>query len=467
MTHNQAGSRAQRPLRVAVVGSGPAGFYAAEHLLKQDSPIVSVDMFEKLPAPFGLVRYGVAPDHPKIKSVQNVYEKTAAHPRFRFFGNVEVGREITVDRLRDYYHQIVFTVGAQSDRRLSLPGLDAKGCYSATEFVAWYNGHPDFNQCRFDFSSETAVIIGIGNVALDVARILTRTQDELKQTDIADYALDALAESRVKDVVLLGRRGVAQAAFTPTEARELGQMDDVAVVVRPEETFVPSEYLSGADRQTRRNVDIVQAYAQTKPPQKSKRIHLRFLISPTHLNADEDGRLQSVCLVKNELYKNEKGQIKPRATGEEEILEAGLLFSSIGYRGEPLNGIPFDDWSGTFCNEAGRIINPLTRTHRIGEYAAGWIKRGATGIIGTNRACAVETVEKMVEDARRGEMLRPLNDSAEAAEQMIREAQPRFVSFADWQYLNELEEKRGLASGRPRIKFTDRESMLRALGKRG
>ena len=263
-----------RPLRVAIIGAGPTGFYAADHLLKQKGHVVEVDLFDRLPTPYGLVRAGVAPDHQKIKSVTAAFDKVAAHPRFRFFGGVEFGRDLTAADLRRHYHQIVYTTGAQTDRRMGIPGEDLKGSHPATEFVAWYNGHPDYRDLRFDLSHERAAVVGVGNVAVDVARILCRSAEELAKTDIADYALEALRKSRIKEVYLLGRRGPAQAAFTNPEVKELGELADADVSVVPDE--VELDPLSRAalranpDRATAKKVEILQGYALRKPSGKSK-----------------------------------------------------------------------------------------------------------------------------------------------------------------------------------------------------
>ena len=284
-----------RPLRVAIIGAGPTGFYAADHLLKQKDRVVEVDLFDRVPTPYGLVRAGVAPDHQKIKSVTAAFDKVAAHPRFRFFGGVELGRDLTGDDLRRHYHQIVYTTGAQTDRRMGIPGEDLKGSHPATEFVAWYNGHPDYRDLHFDLSQERAAVVGVGNVAVDVARILCRSADELAKTDIADYALEALRKSRIREVYLLGRRGPAQAAFTNPEIRELGELADADVSVVPDEVELDplsrAELEAHPDRATLKKVEILQGYAHRAPTGKSKRLIIRFLVSPVELIGDEDGEV--------------------------------------------------------------------------------------------------------------------------------------------------------------------------------
>ena len=459
---------AGNPLRVAIIGAGPAGFYAAEALFKRKDLVVEVDMFDKLPTPYGLVRAGVAPDHQKIKSVTKVFEKTADKPNFRFFGNVELGRDVHVEDLRDYYHQIVYTTGAQTDRYLNIPGSDLSGSHAATEFVAWYNGHPEYRDREFDLSQEHVVVVGVGNVAVDVCRILCRTQEELMATDIADHALEALRHSKVKTVTMLGRRGPAQAAFTSPEAKELGELADCDLIIYPEEAELDplsKASLADADRGTLRTVELIQEYAQREPQGKSRQLILRFLASPTELIADEDGRLAKMRLVKNELYATDTGTMRPRATDQHEEIPAGLVFRSIGYTGVPLPGVPFNDKWGVILNEAGRVIDPDSQSHRIGEYTAGWIKRGATGVIGTNKPDSVETAEKMAADLANGVVLNPSQPTAEAALEFVQQRQPRYVTFEDWKKLDELELERGAECGRPRLKYCRVEEMLEALGK--
>jgi ferredoxin--NADP+ reductase len=463
----QAGTAAQ-PLRVAIIGAGPAGFYAAERLFKETDLVVEVDLFDRLPTPYGLVRNGVAPDHQKIKSVTKAFDRIAANPRFRFYGNVELGRDVTVDDLRTYYHQIVYTTGAQTDQALKIPGADLRNHHPATEFVAWYNGHPDFRDCQFDLSQEHAAVIGVGNVAVDVCRILCRTPEELAKTDIADYALEALRQSQVKEVTMLGRRGPAQAAFTTPEAKELLELEDCDTYALPEEaTLDPlsQKLLADADRGTVRKVELIQQMAANKPGGKSKRLLLRFLVSPTELIGDEQGKVKVVKLVHNELYATEAGTLRPRAIDRFETIPAGLVFRSIGYRGVPLPGVPFNDSWGVILNEGGRVLDPETKEPRVGEYTSGWIKRGPSGVIGTNKPDSVETVEQMIVDWKANRILHPVQPTAEASKQFIAQRQPHYVTYEDWQQLDELETKHGEECGRPRIKFTKIEDMLEALHK--
>lgn len=457
---------AAQPLRVAIIGAGPAGFYAAERLFKETELVVEVDMFDRLPTPYGLVRNGVAPDHQKIKSVTAAFERIAGNPRYRFFGNVELGRDITVDDLKGYYHQILYSTGAQTDRPLGIPGDDLIGSHPATEFVAWYNGHPDFRDHHFDLTQERVAVVGVGNVAVDVARILCRTREELMKTDIADYALEALTNSNVKEVYILGRRGPAQAAFTAPEAKELGELADCDTLVPPDEAELDPLSLAtmaNADRADLRKVEIIQELSRRQPSGKSKRLILRFLVSPTELIGDEQGRVKQMKLVHNELYATDAGSMRPRATDRTETLDVGLVFRSIGYRGVPLPGVPFHDSWGVIPNDGGRVIDPATKEPLPGQYTAGWIKRGPTGVIGTNKPDAAETVENMIADAKAGHVLAPANSSADNALKFVNERQPHVVSFADWKRLDEIELTNGKEQGRPRIKFTRIDDMLAAL----
>jgi ferredoxin--NADP+ reductase len=460
---------AEAPLRVAVIGAGPTGYYATEALLKHERVVVEVDLYDRLPTPYGLVRLGVAPDHQKIKSVTATFDRVAAHPRFRFFGGVEFGKDVTLADLRAHYHQILYCTGAQTDRRMGIPGEDLAGSHPATEFVAWYNGHPDFRDCQFDLSVERAAVVGVGNVAVDVARILCRSPEELARTDIADHALEALRRSRVREVYLLGRRGPAQAAFTNPEIKELGELADADVRVVPEE--VALDPLSRAaveksqDRATLKKVEILQGYARRPPAGKSRTLAVRFLVSPVELRGDASGRVTGVRLVQNELVATPTGALQPRATGRFEELPVGLVFRSVGYRGVPLPGVSFNESWGVILNEKGRVLDADTKQPVTGEYTAGWIKRGPSGVIGTNKPDAAETVLCMFEDLAQGAVLQPARATAAAAEAMVRQRQPGFLSYADWLTLNELEVARGKAAGRPRVKFTRVEEMLAALGR--
>lgn len=456
------------PLRVAIVGAGPSGFYAAEHILKDAETHTQVDLFDRLPTPFGLVRGGVAPDHPKIKSVIRVYEKTAAREGFRFFGNVKVGHDVEVEDLERLYHAIVFTVGCETDRRLGIPGEDLPGSHAATAFVGWYNAHPDYCEEEFDLSHERAVVIGNGNVAMDVARMLALTDEELHRTDTADHAIEQLDRSGVREIVVLGRRGPAQAAFTNPEVKELGEMEDADVVVDPAEVELdPASraYIESdeADKTSRVNVEILEEFAQRQPSGKRKRIVLRFLASPVEIQGE--GRAQKVVVGRNELVE-EGGTLRARDTGEREELECGLVLRSVGYTGIPIEGVPFDERRGLILNEGGRVLDSHDSGHRVGHYAAGWIKRGPSGVIGTNKKDALETVQHLLADVAEGRLLEPQSPEPDAVEALLSERGIRFVSFEDWQAIDQAEVGRGEPHGRPRVKFVRVEEMLDALGEK-
>ena len=457
---------ADQPLRVAVIGSGPAGFYVAQQLFKAPDTVVEVDMFETLPTPFGLVRFGVAPDHPKIKSVTAVYEKQAANPKFRFFGNVEYGKDLRLRDLEERYHQMVFCTGAPSDRRLGIPGEDLVGSHPATEFVAWYNGHPDYADRSYDLSCERAVVIGVGNVAVDVARILCRVPDELARTDIADHALEALRKSRIREVLLLGRRGPAQAKFTNPEIKELGELTDTLTYVPPEEAELDdlsrAEVESAADKATQRRLEIISGLAGRDERGKSRRLVLRFLVSPEEILGDDAGRVSGIRLGRNRLVARERGGLAASPTGITETHSCGLVFRSVGYRGLALPDLPFrEDW-GVLPNDAGRILDADGVALR-GLYTSGWIKRGPSGVIGTNKPDAAETVRMMLEDLAAGRHGDPEHPHRDALDAFLLARGVRPVSYADWQQIDAAEKSAGNSADRPRVKLVTREALHAAL----
>lgn len=449
--------------RVAIVGAGPSGFYAADYLLKQG---VQVDLFDRLPTPFGLVRGGVAPDHQKIKSVTKAYDKIAEHPNFRFFGNVNFGTDIVLEDIARHYHALILSVGAQTDKALGIPGEDLPGSHAATEFVGWYNGHPDYTHYQFDLTQETAVVIGVGNVAMDVARILAHSYEELAKTDIADYALEALRHSRVKTVYVLGRRGPVQAAFTPPEIKELGELPGADCIITPDQLELDphsAAYLEApdTDKQVVRNVEIMREIAHSAPQGKPRRVIFRFLTSPVEIIGDD--RVTAVRVVKNQLIAREDGSLSARATDETEIIPAGLVFRSVGYHGVALPGIPFDQWRGVIPNHAGRVLTDPDGAPIPGVYTAGWIKRGPTGIIGTNKPDSVETAQNLMADLQAGISLNPVEPEPAGIERHLAERGVQVVTYADWLTLDQIERAQGSASGRPRVKFSRVSDMLEAL----
>jgi ferredoxin--NADP+ reductase len=434
--------------RAAIVGAGPSGFYAADQLLKAG---FEVDLYDALPTPFGLVRAGVAPDHPKIKSVTRVYAKTAGHASFRFFGGVQLGTDVSREDLLARYHAVIYAVGTATDNRLGIPGEDRRGSHAATEFVAWYNGHPHFADQVFDLNGGRAVVIGNGNVAIDVARMLVLDPGELAPTDTADHALDAFGMAGVTEVVLLGRRGPAQAAFTNPELRELGELERADVIVDPEQLEGIEE---PQDTTKRRNVEILRDYSRRELRGKSHRLELRFLRSPLEiLGEGEDGPVTGVRVGINRLLAGADGRVTAEATGEEELIECGLVLRSIGYRGVPLAGIPFDERRGLIRNEGGRVVDD--RGVCRGEYVVGWIKRGPSGVIGTNKKDAADTITRIAQDVEARALGRPdaaLAD-ADVVGAWLTERAPDHVTWAGWEAIDAREAALGESSGRPRVKL--------------
>jgi ferredoxin--NADP+ reductase len=452
---------AEYPLRVAIVGSGPAGFYAAGQLLSHTDAVVRVDVFDRLMTPWGLVRFGVAPDHPKIKSVTRVFERTARRAGFAFHGNVEVGTDVSHEELAAAYHAVLYAVGTPGDRRLGIEGEDLPGSESATEFVAWYNGHPDYAEMDFDLSCRRAVVIGNGNVALDVARMLALSVQELEVTDIADHSIELLRDSNIQEIVVLGRRGPAQAAFTNPELRELADLELADVIVDPAEMELDpasAAALETADGTIQRNVETLTGYSRLTPSGKPRRVVLRFLVSPVAIEGD--GRVQALVVERNELIAGEDGSLKARPTGVTERIETGLVLRAVGYVGRPLPGVPFDHRRATVLNDGGRVLSPETREPIPGLYAAGWIKRGPSGVIGTNKKCAQETTDLLLEDFAAGRLPTP-EDTPEALLARLREAGVNIVDYSGWEAIDAHERALGEPAGRPRVKLVSREEQLR------
>ncbi len=446
-------------LRVAVVGSGPAGFYAAGALLGNEDPSVEVDMFERLPTPWGLVRLGVAPDHPKIKSVSKAFERTAQREGFRFFGNVEVGRDVSHDELAELYDAVVYAFGAQADRRMGIPGEDLPGSWPATAFVAWYNGHPDFQGIPFDLSSERAVVVGNGNVAVDVARMLALTAEELAPTDTTDEAIAAIAGSGIEEILMLGRRGPAQAAFTTPELQELTELEGADLIVDPADLELDPASAAALESDTalaRRNVELLREVAGIPPTGKPKTLRLRFCVSPVAILGD--GRVEAIEVVRNELVADADGRIRAVPTDEREVIPCGIVLRSVGYRGTAMPGVPFDEERETIRNDCGRVLGddgaPLP-----GVYCTGWIKRGPSGVIGTNKKDATETVELLLEDAAAG--LLPGRSHRDVAD-LLSEKGVTPVTYAGWQAIDAAECARGAEQGRPRVKLAQWEELLAA-----
>jgi ferredoxin--NADP+ reductase len=449
-----------RPLRVAIVGSGPAGFYAAGQLLAHPEHSIHVDVFDRLATPWGLVRFGVAPDHPKIKSVTRMFERTAAKPGFRFFGNVEVGADVSHAELISAYDAVLYAVGTPADRKLGLPGEDLPGSVAATDFVAWYNGHPDYADLHFDLSGERAVVVGNGNVALDVARMLALSPEELAVTDTADHAIAALARSEISEIIVLGRRGPAQAAFTNPELRELGELELADVIVDPVEVTVDpvSEAgLENADGTTRRNVETLSQYAALTPAGKPRRVVLRFLVSPVELEGED--RVEAVVIARNELVQSADGSLRAMRTDELERIGTGLVLRSVGYVGTPLPGVPFDHEKLRILNRDGRVLDPGTDQPLAGVYTAGWVKRGPSGVIGTNKKDAHETVELLLADFEAGQLPGAEGDP-DTLIARLRSQGTQVVEYSGWEAIDAHEKSLGEPHGRPRVKLVRRHEQL-------
>jgi ferredoxin--NADP+ reductase len=452
-----------RPLKVAIIGAGPSGFYAAGSLLTQQGLHVHIDMFDRLPAPYGLVRYGVAPDHQKIKSVTKIYDRTSAAARFRFFGNVNFGTDITREELNQYYDALIYAVGAQSDRKLNIPGEDLNGSLSATEFVAWYNGHPDYVDHDINLNTDNVIVVGVGNVAIDVARILAKTIDELKITDIADHSLDVLAHSRVKNIFILSRRGPAQVKFTNAEVKELGELADAEPVVDAAELELDalSAQEIADDKEAQRNLEILKGFAGQPRQGKSRQIHFRFLVSPVEIIDDGMGNVSAVRVERNELRPTADGYLNAHGTGETFIIPTGMVLRSVGYKGTPLPDVPYNEKTGTINNVDGRVTDRATGTPLNGEYVVGWAKRGPTGVIGTNKADANDTIDVLMSDLSTLEAA-PQDDLA-AVETLLQSRGITYVTIEGWRVLDQIETMRGQDSGRPRVKFTRITDMLDAI----
>ena len=450
-----------RPYHVAIVGSGPSGYFAAASLLKfadsDDDADVRVDMLEMLPTPWGLVRSGVAPDHPKIKSISAQFEKTALDPRFRFFGNIVVGEHVQTTELADRYDAVIYAVGAQSDRPLNIPGEDLPGSVAAVDFVGWYNAHPHFEEMAPDLSTGRAVVVGNGNVALDVARILVTDPDVLGTTDIADHALQVLHDRGVEEVLVIGRRGPLQAPFTTLELRELGHLEglgDVDVVVDPADfDDISDEDLEAAGKTVRNNIKVLRGYADVAPKGAKRRIVFRFRTSPIEIKGD--GKVESIVLGRNELVADDTGRVSAKDTGEREEVPAQLVVRAVGYRGVATPGLPFDDKNGTIPHSSGRVEGSRN------EYVVGWIKRGPTGVIGSNKSDSQETVDTLVGDLADADLADFAENHSEVLAEWFVERQPKVVTDDHWKLIDDHERGAGGTGGRPRVKLTSVAELLR------
>jgi ferredoxin--NADP+ reductase len=450
--------------RVAIVGAGPAGAFAAARLLATN-PVVEIDLYDRLPTPWGLLRAGVAPDHQEIKRLEDTFDRETLNRGCRFLGNVEVGVHISHSELMRHYTAVVYATGAQSDKSLGIPGEDLPGSWAATEFVAWYNGHPDYRDLEFDLSGPRAVVIGNGNVAADVTRMLTRNPRELERTDITDHALEALRTSAIEEVIVLGRRGPAQAAFTSAELRELGRMEGVELRVDQDEVELDPESARWlAERGTftaRKNVKLLREFASAPAPGDARRrIELRFLRSPVEIRGN--GRVEAVDVQRNRIVRAGDGTLKAEPTDEPlETIDCGLVLRSVGYRAVPLPDVPFDERYFVLPNDRGRVLGADAEPLR-GVYAVGWIKRGPTGILGTNKRDAAETIDRLVDDLRSGTLPAPEAPETERLDALLAERQPELVSADGWRVIDAHELKSGSEQQRPRVKLASRSELLAA-----
>jgi ferredoxin/flavodoxin---NADP+ reductase len=448
--------------RVAIVGAGPAGAFAAARLLEAN-PVVEIDLYDRLPTPWGLLRAGVAPDHQEIKRLEDTFDRETLARGCRFLGNVEVGVDVSHTELMRHYTAVVYATGAQSDKSLGVPGEDLPGSWAATEFVAWYNGHPDYRVHEFDLTGPRAVVIGNGNVAADVIRMLTLSEQELKHTDIADHALDALRSSGIEEVIVLGRRGPAQAAFTSAELRELGRLPGVDLRVNLEEVELDPESVRWLAEQgtftARKNVQLLREFASAPDgPGKPRRIELRFLRSPVEIRGE--GRVQAIDVRRNRIERAADGTLRARPTDDPiETIECGLVLRSVGYRAVPLPDVPFDERYFVLPNDRGRVVTPDGEP-LPGVYAVGWIKRGPTGILGTNKRDAEETIDCLIDDLRSGQLPEPERPSSEELDALLAERQPNLVSADGWRAIDSHELGQGAAQKRPRVKLSSREELL-------
>ena len=435
-------ARAGGPLTVAIVGSGPAAMYAADELLTQRG--VRVNVFERLPTPYGLVRAGVAPDHQTTKRVTKLFDNIARRRGFRFYLNVEVGSDLTHDDLMAHHHAVLYAVGAPNDRRLDIDGMGLPGTGTATEVVAWINGHPEYTDLPVDLGYERVVIIGNGNVAFDVARILTSDPDALARTDISDHALAALRNSRVTEVVIAARRGPAQSAFTLPELIGLTATCEVVLDAADHELVI-RDLAQASDPLTRAKLEILSKLGDASAPATRPRIRLAYQLTPKRVMGD--GRADGV-------------EFTVTGTDEGRRLSARLVLTSIGYRGKPIHGLPFDESAAVVTNDGGRVIDAETGAPVRGSYVAGWIKRGPTGFIGTNKSCAAQTVHNLVADYNDGLLTDPVGKPA-ALDKLVRRRQPAVVDAKGWKAIDAAEIARG-CEARPRDKFTVIADMLAA-----
>lgn len=450
-------------LRVAVIGAGPSGLYSIDRLLSKLGSAVQIDLFDRMPTPWGLVRYGVAPDHPEKKQITDRrFEAIINHPSVRFLGNVEVGGDVTHEQLSQAYHGVVYAIGCADDRRLGIPGEDLPGCWGAREFVGWYNGHPDYSDLQFDLSSEKAVVIGNGNVAIDIARILLMDREELARTDIADYALEALRNSQIKEITILGRRGCLQASLHSQMLAEATEMPGVSVQFENDEDYIPPTD-SAFKQLDWGNQQKLQVMSQSKSKAQSgndKKIVFRFFCSPVEVVGSDS--VEQLKIAKTHLQQDEDGKMVAVTSDEKTTLETGLILRSIGYKGKPLSGLPFLDSKGIINNQQGRAVDGDSVVN--GVYVTGWIKRGPSGVIGSNRKCATQTADCLLEDAQANQL--SADESAfNALHDSLKQNSSVVVTLTDWQKIDRHEKVQGLSQNRPRVKVTTKSELIQRASK--
>ncbi|MCK8669652.1 FAD-dependent oxidoreductase [Rhodococcus sp. HM1] len=454
-----------RPLRVAIVGAGPAGIYAADALMKSDTaqdPGVSIDLFERMPAPFGLIRYGVAPDHPRIKGIITALHKVLDKPQVRLLGNLDYGTDFTLEDLKRFYDAVIFSTGANADRALNIPGIDLDGSYGAADFVSWYDGHPDVPR-EWPLEAEKVAVLGVGNVALDIARVLAKTGDELLPTEIPPNVYEGLKKNKAVEVHVFGRRGPAQAKFTPLELRELDHSPTIEVIVDPEDI----EYDEGSElaRRNSKQVDMVantlQDWAIRDVGDRPHKLFLHFFESPAEV-LGENGKVVGLRTERTEL----DGTGNVRGTGRFNDWEVQAVYRAVGYLSQNIAQLPFDDQAGTVPNEAGRVVADETAEGHDRflphTYVTGWIKRGPVGLIGHTKGDANETVANLLEDHAKGRLNTPAEPDADAVVAFLEAKELPYTTWQGWYRLDAHERSLGEAEGRERVKVVERDDMFRA-----
>ncbi|KKO83788.1 FAD-dependent oxidoreductase [Corynebacterium otitidis] len=444
-----------RPLRVAVIGSGPAGIYASDLLVKADQE-VSIDLFEKMPAPFGLIRYGVAPDHPRIKGIVKSLHRVLEQDDIRLLANIEIGRDVTVEELRDFYDAIVFATGATGDRNLNIPGADLPESYGAGQFVGFYDGNPNFTR-DWNLTANKIAVIGVGNVGLDISRVLAKTADELHTTEIPDNVYEGLHESAASEVHIFGRRGPAQAKFTPMELKELDHSENIEVIVDPED--IDYDEASEEARRASKSQDLVcqtlEGYAMREPKDAPHKIYIHLFEAPVEI-LEKDGHVAGLVTERQEL--DGEGGIRP--AGKQTTWDVQAVYRAVGYRSDPVNGVPFDEKKNVIPNDGGHVLAGPEGEQVAGLYATGWIKRGPVGLIGNTKSDAKETIGMLLEDFDAGRLAEPAHPEPEAITKFLEDRKIAVATWEGWHRLDAAERARGEEEGRERKKLVEWEDMI-------